>query len=58
MRARRLEVGDEEKERGKRGGGGEGADERGRGGKKEEAFGKIAERFVSGLICFAARALE
>lgn len=31
---------------------------RGGGEKKEEAFGKIAERFVWGLICFAARALE
>ena len=30
----------------------------GGGGKKEEAFGKIAERFVWGLICFAARVLE
>ena len=30
----------------------------GGGGKKEEAFGKSAERFVWGLICFAARALE
>ena len=39
--------------------GGRGNEKRaGRGGKKEEAFGKIAERFVWGLICFAARALE
>ena len=46
-----------ERERKERGWMGDG-EERGRGGKKEEAFGKIAERFVWGLICFAARVLE
>ena len=36
----------------------EGAGRGSGGGKKEEAFGNFAERFVWGLICFAAMALE